>query len=109
MLDLECHQGKLAMCDPFDLVRFTEAQDGVYQSALAEIRRGAKRGHWMWFVFPQLRGLGRSPMAEVWDQLDRRSTGHCAAARAAAAAPVRRGDRGYVRHLDRVSDGVGCE
>ena len=43
MLDLECHQGKLAMCDPFDLARFAAAQDGVYQSALAEIRRREAR------------------------------------------------------------------
>lgn len=50
--------------NPTDLERFVEAQDGVYASALAEIRRGAKRGHWMWFVFPQLQGLSRSPMAE---------------------------------------------
>ena len=49
--------------DPFILLRFVEAQDGAYASALAEITRGAKRGHWMWFIFPQLRGLGRSELA----------------------------------------------
>jgi uncharacterized protein (DUF1810 family) len=47
----------------FDLNRFIAAQRGVYESALAEIRRGRKAGHWMWFIFPQLAGLGSSPMA----------------------------------------------
>ena len=50
--------------DPFDLERFVRAQDGVYEQALGELRAGAKRGHWMWFVFPQVTGLGRSPMAQ---------------------------------------------
>lgn len=47
------------------LDRFVEAQEagGTYRQALAELRGGAKRGHWMWFVFPQLAGLGRSPTA----------------------------------------------
>lgn len=46
-----------------DLERFLEAQAGVYEIALAEIAAGAKRSHWMWFIFPQLRGLGNSAMA----------------------------------------------
>ena len=46
------------------LERFLSAQDGVYSTALAELRAGRKRTHWMWFIFPQLRGLGRSAMAE---------------------------------------------
>ena len=46
-----------------DLARFHDAQGPVYDTALAELRRGAKRSHWMWFVFPQLRSLGRSPTA----------------------------------------------
>jgi uncharacterized protein (DUF1810 family) len=49
--------------DPFDLARFVEAQAGVFESALDELRRGKKTGHWMWFVFPQLAGLGGSSMA----------------------------------------------
>jgi uncharacterized protein (DUF1810 family) len=52
--------------DPFDLQRFLEAQDGVYESALAELCAGEKRSHWMWFIFPQLRGLGRSPTAQYY-------------------------------------------
>ena len=50
--------------DPFHLERFVEAQDGVYERVCEELRRGEKKSHWMWFIFPQIRGLGRSPMAE---------------------------------------------
>jgi len=50
--------------DPFDLDRFVQAQAGTYAAALAEVRGGAKRSHWMWFVFPQVAGLGRSATAE---------------------------------------------
>ena len=49
------------MPDPFDLARFIAAQDPVYDAVLRELRAGRKQSHWMWFVFPQLRGLGRSP------------------------------------------------
>jgi uncharacterized protein (DUF1810 family) len=49
--------------DPFDLNRFVEAQAPVYGSVVDELREGRKRSHWMWFVFPQIRGLGGSPMA----------------------------------------------
>ena len=52
--------------DPFRLNRFLEAQAGVYESALAELRRGRKTGHWMWFIFPQIDGLGRSPAARFY-------------------------------------------
>jgi uncharacterized protein (DUF1810 family) len=51
------------MTDPTSLDRFVEAQAPVYATALAEIRGGAKRSHWMWFIFPQLAGLGHSAMA----------------------------------------------
>ena len=50
--------------DPFDLKRFVDAQAPVYGRVVAELRGGRKRSHWMWFVFPQLRGLGSSPMAD---------------------------------------------
>jgi uncharacterized protein (DUF1810 family) len=50
--------------DPFDLRRFVEAQDRAYGRARAELERGCKQSHWMWFVFPQIAGLGRSPMAQ---------------------------------------------
>ncbi|MFL1876701.1 DUF1810 domain-containing protein [Hansschlegelia beijingensis] len=52
--------------DPYDLERFVAAQAPVFDQALAELRAGAKRSHWMWFVFPQLRGLGSSPMASFY-------------------------------------------
>jgi uncharacterized protein (DUF1810 family) len=51
------------MADPFDLQRFVDAQAPVYPRVLAELRRGRKQSHWMWFIFPQLAGLGRSPTA----------------------------------------------
>lgn len=51
------------MTDPFNLTRFVEAQAESYETALSEIRRGAKRSHWMWFIFPQIAGLGMSGMA----------------------------------------------
>ena len=52
------------MDDPYDLQRFVEAQEPVYERVCAELRRGRKASHWMWFVFPQIRGLGHSPMAQ---------------------------------------------
>jgi uncharacterized protein (DUF1810 family) len=52
--------------DPFDLGRFVTAQAPIHQTALGELRAGRKRSHWMWFVFPQLRGLGRSATAEFY-------------------------------------------
>ncbi|MSO20841.1 MAG: DUF1810 domain-containing protein [Acidobacteria bacterium] len=53
----QCHS------DPFDLQRFVAAQAAVYAQVIAELRAGRKRTHWMWFIFPQLRGLGSSPTA----------------------------------------------
>jgi uncharacterized protein (DUF1810 family) len=47
--------------DPFDLGRFTRAQQGIYDSVIGELRNGRKRTHWMWFIFPQIDGLGHSP------------------------------------------------
>ncbi len=52
------------MTDSSSLERFVSAQDGSYAQAVAELRRGRKTSHWMWFVFPQLAGLGRSPTAQ---------------------------------------------
>jgi uncharacterized protein (DUF1810 family) len=54
------------MGESYDLERFVKAQGGVYSVALAELRAGKKRSHWMWFVFPQIAGLGSSPMAEAY-------------------------------------------
>ncbi|MGF0538402.1 DUF1810 domain-containing protein [Agrobacterium sp. ES01] len=52
------------MSAPFNLERFVTAQDAVYADILRELRAGRKTSHWMWFIFPQVRGLGSSPMAE---------------------------------------------
>ena len=72
------------MADPHDLERFRSAQDarGTYARALAELRAGRKTSHWMWFVFPQLAGLGRSAMAR------RYAIGSLEEARAYLADPV---------------------
>ena len=50
--------------DPYDLKRFLSAQEGIYERALAELTRGQKRTHWMWYIFPQFDGLGYSPTAK---------------------------------------------
>jgi uncharacterized protein (DUF1810 family) len=70
------------MDDPFDLERFVTAQDGVHDRALSELRAGCKRSHWMWFVFPQLAGLGSSPRARFY------AIASLAEARAYLAHPV---------------------
>jgi uncharacterized protein (DUF1810 family) len=51
------------MNDPYDLQRFVDAQDAVYDKVCSELRDGRKKSHWMWFVFPQIEGLGSSQMA----------------------------------------------
>jgi uncharacterized protein (DUF1810 family) len=68
--------------DPFGLQRFVDAQAQTYAQALAELRAGAKRTHWMWFVFPQVAGLGRSGMAQRFALAD------AAEARAYVAHPL---------------------
>lgn len=69
--------------DPHDLTRFVSAQsDGMYEAALAEIRAGKKRTHWIWFVFPQAQGLGRSSASQ------RYSMRSLSEAKAYAAHPV---------------------
>jgi uncharacterized protein (DUF1810 family) len=72
------------MEDRYDLERFVEAQDelGTYGRALAELRRGSKTGHWMWFIFPQVAGLGLSAMSQ------RYAISTLAEARAYLAHPV---------------------
>lgn len=68
--------------NPFELQRFLTAQTPVFDSALAELKAGRKRSHWMWFVFPQLRGLGHSSMAQLY------GIGSADEARAYLAHPV---------------------
>ena len=50
--------------DPFNLQRFVDAQESTYETARGELAAGRKRSHWMWFIFPQIRGLGLSSMAQ---------------------------------------------
>jgi len=52
--------------DPYDLQRFVDAQLGVYDQAALEMRAGRKQSHWMWFIFPQIKGLGSSAMAQQY-------------------------------------------
>ena len=54
------------MADPFQLQRFVDAQNRVYPEVCAELRQGRKRSHWMWFVFPQIKGLGHSALAVLF-------------------------------------------
>ncbi len=70
------------MQDEHNLARFLAAQEGVYADVLAELRSGRKRSHWIWFVFPQLLGLGRSETARYY------GLGSLDEARAYAAHPV---------------------
>ena len=56
--------------EPDGLERFVDAQEGVHDRALSELRRGRKESHWMWFIFPQLRGLGRSQMSHHYGIVD---------------------------------------
>lgn len=56
----------MAQDDRFALSRFVAAQDPVFDTVIAELRAGRKESHWMWFVFPQLRALGRSPTAKFY-------------------------------------------
>src|ERR687895_593124 len=72
----------MARAEDFDLERFVTAQAPVFATALAELRAGQKRSHWMWFIFPQLRGLGRSATAQHY------GIGSLAEARAYLAHPL---------------------
>lgn len=70
------------MADPFNLQRFVDAQARNYADAIAELRRGRKDSHWMWYVFPQIAGLGSSAMAQTY------AIGSLDEARAYLAHPV---------------------
>ena len=68
--------------DPFNLERFVAAQASLFETVLAEMKRDRKQSHWMWFVFPQLRGLGHSAIAQFY------GSSSLAEARAYLAHPV---------------------
>jgi uncharacterized protein (DUF1810 family) len=72
----------MAIEDPYDLRRFHAAQIDQYETALAEIRAGRKQGHWIWFIFPQMRGLGHSESSRYY------GIGSIEEARAYLADPV---------------------
>jgi uncharacterized protein (DUF1810 family) len=54
------------MVDPFNLRRFLDAQATAYDQVVRELRTGQKRGHWMWYIFPQVKGLGKSPTSQIY-------------------------------------------
>jgi uncharacterized protein (DUF1810 family) len=54
------------MADNYNLQRFVDAQHSVFDSVIAELKQGRKRGHWIWFIFPQLKGLGHSANSEFF-------------------------------------------
>ncbi len=88
-----------------DLERFVTAQQGVYDAALAELREGRKRSHWMWFVFPQIAGLGTSPTARFY------AIGSGAEARAYLAHPLlgprlRDCTEAMLRHRGRTAESI---
>ncbi|MEE4314397.1 MAG: DUF1810 domain-containing protein [Desulfofustis sp.] len=56
----------MAAADPFYLDRFVQAQKKIYPQVIQELRRGAKTGHWMWFIFPQFIGLGQTPISRTY-------------------------------------------
>ena len=57
------HYSDRPTADPYNLDRFVQAQSSVFERVLQELRAGMKTGHWMWFIFPQIKGLGRSPVS----------------------------------------------
>jgi uncharacterized protein (DUF1810 family) len=63
---LETDLRRASSPDPYNLQRFIQAQDNVYVAVCEELTRGRKSSHWMWFIFPQVRGLGRSSTAQVF-------------------------------------------
>jgi uncharacterized protein (DUF1810 family) len=83
--------------DPYNLKRFVEAQRGTFEQACAELRRGRKTGHWIWFIFPQIAGLGFSEMSQ------RYAIGSLAEARAYLEHPVL-GPR--LREICRIVNGI---
>ena len=85
--------------------RFVAAQEGVYPQALAELKRGAKESHWMWFVFPQIAGLGFSTMAQLY------AIGSLAEARAYLDHPrlgarLREATEAVLAHRDRTAEAI---
>ena len=60
---MSVNQPQRSVADPYNLERFVQAQAPIYNHVLSELRAGVKTSHWMWFIFPQIRGLGRTPIS----------------------------------------------
>jgi uncharacterized protein (DUF1810 family) len=60
---MSTHRPTHSSSDPYNLQRFVQAQNPVFDQVLRELRSGVKTGHWMWFIFPQIKGLGHSPVS----------------------------------------------
>ena len=60
---MSTHRTTHSSSDPYNLQRFVQAQNPVFDQVLRELRSGVKTGHWMWFIFPQIKGLGHSPVS----------------------------------------------
>jgi len=85
--------------DPFDLQRFINAQaGGIFEDALAELEAGCKQSHWMWFIFPQHRDLGRSPTAKFYG-LAGPAEAHAFAVHPLLGPRLRKCSRAILRHL----------
>lgn len=89
----------------FDLGRFVAAQAGSWPTALAELRAGRKQSHWMWFIFPQLAGLGSSPMA-VRYAIGSADEARAYLAEALLGARLREGVAAMLAHKDRSAEAI---
>ena len=88
-----------------DLERFVEAQQPVYAQALAELKRGRKTSHWMWFIFPQIVGLGRSPMAQRY-AINGRAEAEAYLAHSLLGARLLDCTQAMLAHLDRSAHAI---
>ncbi len=93
--------------DPYRLQRFVDAQDraGTYDQALAELRAGRKESHWMWFVFPQLAGLGRSPTARTYG-IASLAEAHAYLGHPVLGPRLRESARALIAHSDRSAEEI---
>lgn len=91
--------------DPFDLARFLRAQEASHADALAELRAGAKRSHWMWYIFPQAEGLGTSAMARAY-AIRSRAEAEAYAAHPVLGAWLREAATALIAHRGRSAEAI---